>query len=87
MRTGIEAISALENLQIRGLMTIPAFDPDPEKSRVHFANLRELRDTLENQTGIDLPELSMGMSNDYSIAIEEGATLVRVGSSIFGARN
>lgn len=82
----LDHLLSRENLKIRGLMTIPAFDPDPEITRVHFANLRSLRDRLEHISGHSLSELSMGMSHDYHVAIEEGATLVRVGSSIFGSR-
>jgi PLP dependent protein len=67
-------------------MTIPPFTPDPEKARVHFSNLRKLRDRLQQETGTPLPELSMGMSHDFEIAIEEGATYIRVGSDIFGER-
>ena len=77
----------LENLKIRGLMTIPQFEPDPEDSREYFSALRELRDRLAAGAGADLPDLSMGMSHDFEVAIEEGATFVRVGSSIFGQRN
>lgn len=82
----LEKITNLPNLEIVGLMTIPVFDPDPENTRIHFANLRKLRDRLEQASGRKLPELSMGMSHDYEVAIEEGSTLVRVGSSIFGER-
>ena len=69
-------------------MTIPPFDPDPEKSRKHFAALRNLRDRMQkvNIENIGMDELSMGMSNDFEVAIEEGATWVRVGSAIFGDR-
>ena len=69
-------------------MTIPPYDPDPEKSRKHYACLRELRDRLDKIRieNISLGRLSMGMSNDFMIAIEEGATLVRVGTAIFGER-
>lgn len=76
----------MPHLQIDGLMTIPNFDPDPEQSRCHFARLREFRDELEKSAGHPLPHLSMGMSHDYEVAIEEGATIVRVGSAIFGQR-
>jgi len=69
-----------------GLMAIPPFGADPEASRPYFARLRELRDRLESSCGRPLPELSMGMSHDFEVAIEEGATLVRVGSAIFGPR-
>lgn len=68
-------------------MTIPPFTPDPEKARIHFAELRKLRDRLQQETGTPLPELSMGMSHDFEIAIEEGATFIRVGSDIFGGRS
>jgi uncharacterized pyridoxal phosphate-containing UPF0001 family protein len=67
-------------------MTVPPFDEDPEKVRPHFAALRRLREELEKDHGVALPELSMGMSHDCRIAIEEGATMVRVGSAIFGRR-
>ncbi len=80
--------SKFSGVKVQGLMTIPPFDPDPEKSRKYFARLRELRDSM-NKTGIEnieLKELSMGMSNDFEIAIEEGATLVRVGTAVFGPR-
>lgn len=77
---------AMPHLQIDGLMTIPNFDPDPEQSRGHFARLREFRDELAKSSGHPLPHLSMGMSHDYEVAIEEGATIVRVGSAIFGTR-
>ncbi|MEO0413519.1 MAG: YggS family pyridoxal phosphate-dependent enzyme, partial [Verrucomicrobiota bacterium] len=77
----------LEHVEICGLMTIPNFDPDPEATRPAFARLRELRDRLVAQYGVSLPHLSMGMSHDFHVAVEEGATYVRVGSSIFGARD
>jgi hypothetical protein len=66
-------------------MTIPPFFADPEPARPFFKRLRELRDELEKK-GFVLPELSMGMSNDYEVAIQEGATLVRIGTAIFGER-
>lgn len=81
----IKEISRLKNVSIRGLMTIPPFNEDPEKSRGYYKSLRELRDHIATK-GFDLKELSMGMSHDYGVAIEEGATLVRVGSAIFGER-
>ncbi len=86
-KVAAEKLSGLSNLQIRGLMTVPAFDPEPENVRPHFARLRELRDDIEANFGASLPHLSMGMSHDFPVAIEEGATLVRVGSSIFGKRD
>ncbi len=87
LETVVNEVSQLKQVQLKGLMTVPAFDPDPEKVRPHFVALREQRDALEAATGSVLPELSMGMSHDFHVAIEEGATLVRVGTSIFGQRN
>ena len=84
-----EAASLLDfpNLEIRGLMTMPPFDPDPEKSRPYFEKLRRLRDFLsEKFSQAQWRELSMGMSNDYEVAIQEGATIVRVGTAILGPR-
>jgi uncharacterized pyridoxal phosphate-containing UPF0001 family protein len=81
-----EKINALPRLALRGLMTIAPYTPDAEKSRPHFAALRELRDRLEADTGLHLPVLSMGMSGDYAVAVEEGATQVRVGTALFGER-
>ncbi|HEX4141785.1 MAG TPA: YggS family pyridoxal phosphate-dependent enzyme [Candidatus Methylacidiphilales bacterium] len=81
-----EKINALPRLALRGLMAIAPYTPDPEKSRPHFAALRHLRDQLELETGLKLPVLSMGMSGDFTVAIEEGATQVRVGTALFGER-
>jgi len=81
-----EAINALPRLCLRGLMTIATYSPEPEKSRPHFAGLRELRDKIEAETGLKLPVLSMGMSGDFSVAIEEGSTSVRIGTALFGQR-
>lgn len=83
----IEAANSCSRIEVHGLMTIPPFTPDPEKARAHFSNLRKLRDELQQSTGTPLPELSMGMSNDFEIAIEEGSTFVRVGTDIFGERD
>jgi pyridoxal phosphate enzyme (YggS family) len=76
------------HLRCVGLMVIPPYDPDPEKSRPHFAALRQLRDEHRpgGRPGVVLAELSMGMSHDLEVAIAEGATIVRVGTAIFGAR-
>lgn len=82
----MDELLSLKRVSVVGLMTIPALDPVPENSRRHFAALRQLRDRLQAQTGTPLPGLSMGMSGDYHIAVEEGATIVRVGSAIFGGR-
>ncbi|WP_395748747.1 YggS family pyridoxal phosphate-dependent enzyme [Prosthecobacter sp.] len=86
VRAELEALQGLKRMEIQGLMCIPPFDEDVEKSRPYFAQLRELRDELEQRGGVALPLLSMGMSHDFEIAIEEGATMVRVGSAIFGGR-
>ena len=82
----MESLLQLGRLEIEGLMAIPPLAPEAEDSRRYFVTLRELRDRVEAEFGIRLPQLSMGMSNDYEVAIEEGATLVRVGTAIFGAR-
>ena len=86
LRASLEALYALKRLEIQGLMCIPPFDPDPTLSRPYFTKLRALRDELEQRGGAPLPRRSMGMSHDFDIAVEEGATIVRVGSAIFGAR-
>jgi len=80
----IEAARA--TVEILGLMTIPPPATDPERSRSHFAALRAMRDRLAAATGLALSELSMGMTDDFEVAIEEGATIVRVGRAIFGER-
>jgi PLP dependent protein len=85
-RTLAEAINDLPRLCLCGLMTIAPFSPDPEKSRPHFAALRNLRDKIEADTGLRLSTLSMGMSGDLSVAIEEGSTAVRIGTALFGER-
>lgn len=82
----LEAATQFHHVDIQGLMTIPPFTEDPEKAAPHFARLRDLRDRAAAQTGFALPELSMGMSHDLEVAVREGATLVRVGTDIFGAR-
>jgi PLP dependent protein len=82
----MEEVLGLDRLQIEGLMTIPPLAPDPEHSRRYYAELGELRDKIQGDLAFSLPHLSMGMSNDYQVAIEEGATMVRVGSAIFGER-
>ena len=80
------AVLACPHLALRGLMAVPPFDADPESSRPHFAALRGLRDRLADRLGRPLPELSMGMSHDFAVAVEEGATEVRVGTALFGPR-
>ena len=84
----IREISLLENLSVRGLMSIPPFYNEPEKVRPCFSQLRELRNRIRESamTNISMDELSMGMTGDFEAAIEEGATLVRIGTAIFGER-
>jgi hypothetical protein len=84
----ISEISQLENLSIRGLMTMPPYFYQPEKVKPFFAALRELRDQVKERslTHVSMEELSMGMTGDFEVAIEEGATLVRIGTAIFGER-
>ena len=86
LRDEFPALAALPHLRLRGLMTMAPYSDNPEEARPVFRALRELRDELQQAHGVELPELSMGMSGDFEPAIEEGATLVRVGSSIFGER-
>jgi hypothetical protein len=83
----LDAQPRFANLAFRGCMTVPPFTEDPEGARGCFRQLRELRDRLRASTGLALPELSMGMSHDFEIAIAEGSTCVRVGTAIFGARS
>jgi PLP dependent protein len=87
LRCDLEAALSLGRLTIEGLMTLPPLAPEAEASRRYFVALRELRDQLEAEFEVRLPQLSMGMSGDFPIAIEEGATLVRVGTAIFGERS
>jgi pyridoxal phosphate enzyme (YggS family) len=82
-----EQVAALPELRLLGLMTVGAPVARPEDARPGFARLRALRDSVAKRLGTPLPELSMGMSGDYEVAIEEGATMVRVGTALFGARN
>ena len=81
-----EKVGELPRLQLSGLMCIPPFLEKAEQVRPYFRRLRELRDELAGKLGIELPVLSMGMSHDFEVAIEEGATEVRVGTALFGAR-
>jgi PLP dependent protein len=81
-----EAISNLPHLELLGLMTVPPYSDDPERVRPYFKKLRKLRDYLPRVLGISLPVLSMGMSHDFEVAIEEGATEIRIGTAIFGER-
>jgi PLP dependent protein len=83
----LKSINALPRLEIHGLMVIPPWAPDPEKVRPVFRKLRELKTECEQLLGAPLPHLSMGMSGDFEVAIEEGATFVRVGTALFGPRS
>jgi PLP dependent protein len=87
LRQDMEALLALPRLSIEGLMTIPPLAEQAEGSRKYFVDLRELRDRLETEFQMKLPHLSMGMTNDFPVAVEEGATLVRIGTAIFGERS
>lgn len=82
----LDKIMELDNIALQGLMTIPPFYDDPEEARPYFKRLRDIADTAIKK-GYPVKELSMGMSNDYQVAIEEGATMIRVGTFIFGERN
>lgn len=87
--TLVKAIAVLDRVHVKGLMTIVPEVDDPELSRPHFRRLRELAREIEaeNIPGVEMRELSMGMTGDFRVAIEEGATMVRIGSAIFGARD
>lgn len=82
----LEAAQACPHLSVRGLMSVPPYDEDPEKSRPSFRALARLRESLSRGSGLPLSELSMGMSHDYPVAVEEGATEIRVGTALFGPR-
>ncbi len=82
----LKNINALPRIEIHGLMTVPPWSAEPEKARPHFQRLRELKIQCEQILGAPLPCLSMGMSGDYEVAIKEGATMVRIGTALFGPR-
>ena len=82
----VRETSKFKNLNVMGLMTMPPYSKNPEDSRVFYKKLKSVKIAFAKKN-INLPELSMGMSNDYEVAIEEGATLIRVGTAIFGARS
>ena len=82
----LNELNALPKIEIHGLMAIPPFAPVAEKARPYFRRLRELKTACEQVLGTPLPQLSMGMSGDFEVAIEEGATLVRIGTALFGPR-
>src|SRR6185295_19041847 len=81
------AINALPRLEIHGLMTIAPWSPTPERARASFQALMRVKKRCEDILGAPLPVASMGMSHDFEVAIEEGATLIRVGTSLFGSRS
>jgi PLP dependent protein len=83
----VEAINQLPRLELQGLMTIAPYSPTPERARPYFQRLRELNEDCSQKLGAPLPHLSMGMSGDFEIAIEEGATIVRIGTALFGPRS
>lgn len=82
-----QGVKTCSRLEVIGLMAIPPFREDPEQARPFFVALRQIRDRLQDSEGVALPELSMGMSHDFSVAIQEGATLVRIGTALFGPRS
>jgi hypothetical protein len=84
----VRRTAELPNVRVRGLMTLPPYLDDPEEVRPYFRRLRELADGIGKLgiAGVEMEELSMGMSHDFEVAVEEGATLVRVGTAIFGER-
>jgi pyridoxal phosphate enzyme (YggS family) len=82
----LEQINSLLRIEVHGLMTVPPWTSDPEKVRPIFRELRELKEQCEAKLGASLPHLSMGMSGDFEVAIEEGATIVRIGTALFGPR-
>jgi hypothetical protein len=82
----IEQINAFKHLEIQGLMAVPPWTDKPEKARGHFQKLRELKGKCEEILGAPLPHLSMGMSGDFEVAVEEGATIIRLGTILFGER-
>lgn len=87
LRAAVETSAALPGVRVAGLMAIPPYSEDPSASRPHFARLRRLLEALSRDfPGMGLRELSMGMSNDFEAAIEEGATMVRIGTALFGSR-
>lgn len=83
----VQQLVNVPSIHLMGMMTIAPYSEDPEEARPSFVRLRHVRDHMQHVTGWALPELSMGMSNDFEVAIEEGATMVRVGRAIFGARS
>ena len=87
LRAFFEKAMQAENVRVLGLMCIPPYRKDPEEIRPYFSLLRRLKEDLEKEFGVKLPHLSMGMSHDFEVAIEEGATIIRVGTLLFGGRS
>jgi len=83
----LKELNKLPRVEVHGLMAVPPWSPTPESSRPHFQRLRELKAQAETELGAPLPHLSMGMSGDFEVAIEEGATIIRVGTALFGERH
>ena len=86
MLAELNEISRLPRIEIHGLMAVPPWTSEPERARLHFRRLRELKGQCEQIMGTPLPHLSMGMTGDFEIAVEEGATIVRIGTALFGER-
>ena len=86
MLAELKELNELPRIEIHGLMTVPPWSPEMEKARPHFRKLRQLKERAEAVLGVPLPHLSMGMSGDFEVAIDEGATLVRIGTALFGPR-
>ncbi|MBQ8940671.1 MAG: YggS family pyridoxal phosphate-dependent enzyme [Firmicutes bacterium] len=82
-------LGSLENICVKGLMTVAPYDPCPENNRIYFQKMKELFENIKsrNYANVDMQHLSMGMTNDYEVAVEEGADIVRIGTGIFGARD
>ena len=83
----LKELTSLPHLRVEGLMTVPPWKPVPEQVRPYFVKARELKEECERRLGDSLPHLSMGMSGDFEVAIEEGATIIRVGTALFGERH
>jgi PLP dependent protein len=89
LKKALPYISNLNKVIVSGLMAVPPYFEDPEKVRSYFSQLRELKNTINRMAmdNLKISHLSMGMSHDYEIAIEEGATIIRIGTALFGGRN
>jgi pyridoxal phosphate enzyme (YggS family) len=85
----MDQMAALEHIRVKGLMTIAPYEDDPEKVRIHFRKMKQLFDEIQekNIKGMEMRYLSMGMTNDFKVAIEEGSNIIRIGTGIFGKRN